>query len=62
MDIYNTAEHSECPHCKPYPFNKRDDIEDIPCVYASPDIMSENYTEEDDENTTVLLCNDENWE
>lgn len=59
---YNTAEHSECPHCKQYPFNKRDDIEDIPCVYASPDIMSGNYTEEDDENTTVLLCNDENWE
>ncbi len=26
--FYNAAEYSESPHCKPYPFNKQNDIQD----------------------------------
>lgn len=37
---YNAAKYSECPHCKSYPYNKQNDYKDIPCVYASPDIMN----------------------
>lgn len=55
--FYNAAQHSECPHCKPYPFNKQNDIEDIPCVYASPDVMGGKYFDESDEDRCTVLLN-----
>lgn len=61
--FYNANQYSKCPHCKPYPFNKQNDIDDIPCVYASPDIMGGNYSDESYENDgypVILNCDDEN--